>query len=130
MKFLAALQPNTRLEENTADAWAVMLEAHDYLDAQDAIKRLYAQPRQPGAPFNIELRDIIVEISKVEAQREADRIGKLEPPSEVADDPAAYKRWLSEAARACRRRDWTPPPAIEAGLRHPAVAALTGSWSA
>lgn len=51
--------------------------------------------------------------------------------AEVADDPAAYQAWWADTCRAASARDWTPPPALEAG-RHdarPAITALADVWT-
>ena len=132
LRKLTAYQPGTRIDDLTAQAWAEALHPYDPLDALDAVTQLASDPRPDGAPFAIELRDIVGACRTAQRRRLAERRHQLpDPPAEVADDPAAYQAWWAGVCRAAQARDWTPPPALKAG-RHdarPAITALTDTWT-
>lgn len=115
LRKVAAFQPNQRLDALTADAWAEALADVDCRDALDAVTAVATAPRPEfgSGPVFIEVRDVITEVARVRRQRVADRKHQVEPPREVADDPAAYQRWLADTYRAMEARDWNPPKAIE-----------------
>lgn len=121
LRKLAAYQPEQRVDDMTAEVFADGLAAHDVRDALDAVTTLCTAPRRVGEPWLVAIRDILTEVRRVEAEREKARMPLYAPPASVADDPAAYQRWLADTARACRGRDWAAPPAIEATRPHPAI---------
>ena len=132
LRKLTAYQPGTRIDDLTAQAWAEALHPYDQLDALGAVTQLASDPRPDGAPFAIELRDIIGACRAAQRRRLTERRHQLpDPPAEVADDPAAYQAWWADTCRAASARDWTPPAALEAG-RHdarPAITALADVWT-
>ena len=119
LRKVAAFQPNQRLDQLTADAWAEALANIDYHDALDAVTTVATAPPPEfgAAPIFIQVRDIIAEVARVRRQRVADRKHLVEPPRETADDPAAYQRWLAASSRAMEDRDWTPPKQVEQPTR-------------
>lgn len=121
LRKVAAFQPNQRLDALTADAWAEALDDIDCRDALDAVTTVATNPRPEfgSGPVFIEVRDVISEVARVRRQRVQDRKHLIEPPREVADDPAAYQRWLAASYRAMESRDWNPPAAIEPGSARP-----------
>lgn len=128
LRKVAAYQPNQRIDELTADAWAEALEDYEYLDANDAVKKLVRTPRQPGMPFWFDIRDIIAEMDHVIGQRIFYRQCEIgEPPSEVD-----YIEWIQEMNRAIKKRDWTSPRQAELTRRPVAelTASVVESWGA
>lgn len=124
MRKLAAYQPAQRTDSLTADAWAEALADVDYRDALDAIAQLGREPRPAGAPWLIEVREVRQRVAAMRAQRIRDRrLAAIDPPPEVADDPAAYQRWLAWLHRQAAERDWQPP--VQRRLPRRPVAQLT-----
>lgn len=113
VRELAAYFPNQKFDDFTIDVWARALTPYDYQDGLEAVRTIATRPLVAGQSFLLELRDITSEIGRMRQQRVADRKHQVEPPREVADDPAAYQRWLADTYRAMEARDWNPPKAIE-----------------
>ena len=133
LRKLSAYQPSMPVDEYTGEVWAeglADLDGPDILaDALDAVTTLCRANREPGRPWLVELRDIRHEVVRVRHLRVAARQQHISPPSGL--DAAAYQRGLADSSRELSARDWTPPPAIEAG-RHdprPAITALANAYA-
>ena len=132
LEMLTIYQPNTPKPDNpelTVDTWAYELADFEFADVRDAIRKLCMDARRPGTPWLVELRDISTEVCAQRAKRLAERRHLIQPPSGL--DPDAYRAWLIASDRAVMARDWTPPPALEAG-RHdprPAITALANAYA-
>ena len=114
LRKLAVYQPNMPRDDMTVDAWAEAMAPYDYRDGLDAVTKLGLEPRPAGETWLVELRHVVSEINSTRRRRfDARRPLLPDPPREVADDPAAYKAWWAQVARAAMARDWTPPTAIE-----------------
>ena len=126
MEMLTIYQPNTPVPANAdlaAATWAYELGGFEFDDVRDAIRKLCMDARRQGAPWLVELRDIVTEVCAQRSRRLAERRHLVQPPSGL--DPAEYRAWLVATDRQIMARDWTPPPAIE-GTRasEPVVASL------
>ena len=101
-RFVQALRPAQAFDEFTPRAWFAILEPVSCQDAESAAVAV------AGVQEFIGPSSILAEVKRARAKRVDAHVS--EPPPEVAEDTAAYLRWL----RADRRRagDGNPAPAV------------------
>lgn len=108
-ELIRAISPTQQFTDETPAVWAPLLADVRQTDAIDAVKRLAQRQRFFAAA------DIITEVKRVRRDR-LERTPIPEPPSELADDPAAYVTWARRITAAIADGAYTPP-AIEARRR-------------
>ncbi len=102
---------NRQPSEEAALAWSAALADVSFVDARDAVVAHYSRETTWLMPALIAR-----EVRRARSRR-LETAPVLEPPREVADDPAAYIRWLRGANRAVA--DGRSLPAVEAGVSAP-----------
>ena len=68
-RLVKALCPSQVFDQYTPDAWAIVLETHDYTDAQQAIRDIASAPLDPGKSRYIEPGHIIAGIRRIRSKR-------------------------------------------------------------
>lgn len=115
IRYLAAYFPNQKFDEFTIDAWAGALIDYEYEDARDAIRHLATTPLRPGQSFLLELRDLTGHLDHMIHERVTGRRLPT-PPSDMS--ASEYLHWHRTETAKLRKRDWTPPPALEGTPRN------------
>ena len=119
LRKAVAYQPNLKLDDLSAEAWAeVLSDVPEPDDALDAVAKLGREPRPEGMPWLFSASEVRQAALKMARDRLASRTHLLPyPPRELANDPVAEARWLRERDRAAMARDWGAPPALDAPER-------------
>ena len=104
VRVVASLCPNQKLDEYTADAWAMILDDIRYEDAQQAVKDIYRQPLGEQWTRKIEASHILDQVRKTRNAKIV-AYGPIEPPPDL--DPTTYPAWLRQARTAIAND--TPP---------------------
>lgn len=99
-RLVKACCPQQQIDEYTPDAWAVLLDDLRAEDCTEAVKNLAR--RQPFvAPSEIRS-----EVTRIRNER-VERVKFPEPPSDLPDNPLAYKEWLVSTTRRIAN-GWVP----------------------
>lgn len=92
-RLVACFCPSQKFDQHSPAAWALILGAVSFEDAQEAVTNLAGLPLEPGKARYIEPGHIIGECRRIRDKR-LSKSTAAEPPPEVADDPALYVQWL------------------------------------
>lgn len=103
VKLVASICPEQRIDHDTADAWALVLDDVNAADAMIAVRAIARRPQPHDRKLTIGPDQILVEVRLIRRRRvEAaeDRFELIQPgPDYFLEHPDAYRAQLAELRR-------------------------------
>ena len=106
-RLVKTLCPAQAIDQWTPDAWVLILGAHSYEDAKQAVAEIASLPLEPGKGRYIEPAHIIGQVLRIREKR-LSAIGMPEPPPGL--DVGQYRDWLRGTRAQIASGTYTPEP--------------------